>query len=232
MTAKKTSPLTARKRPARLALAGMRTGLPWSDGKKVIEGEELVVTRRKIAVGLAGMKETRATAAEMHKSNSMQLLRMFRKHPIAHGLPDVLGPLLLHKAVELHAAALKGIPGSKEHLITFRRLAKRMGSLGPRDLLLDGERQAINQAIRETGHVRLRSEITAVAALGRHTAEVVLPKGTSLELEALSDGRDFVMTEGTRVRIASEDLGKLKPCRRPAPSPDLVAEEEPSFGSL
>lgn len=207
MTAKKTlSPLAARKRPARLALAAMRQG-PWSDGKKVLEGEDLVAARRRISVGLAGMKDVRATAAEMHKSNSMTLLKLMRRRPAAHGLPEALGALLRQKSDEMHASAMKHIPGSKEHLISFRRLAKRLGVLDRRDLPLDGERQAIIRSILEAGHVRLRADCTVLASMGRHGVEVTLPRGTRLDLEERSDHRDFVMTDGTPVRLAEKDLG-------------------------
>lgn len=218
MAAKTRAPLAERKRPARLALANMRSGLPWSDGKKIIEGEELVATRRRLARNLAGLAEARATPEELRKSNSMQLLRLLRRNPAAHGLPSAMGELLRKKAVEMHALAKRGVPASEHHLVSFRRLARKMGSIDRLELIGDRELQAISEAIRLCGHVRLRREITATGATGRHCSEIVLARGTRLALEEHSDGRDFVTADGKPVRIAERDLGQLKPCRRPEPA--------------
>lgn len=206
-----------RKLAMRMQLAAMRGSTVWSDGKKVLRGEELVKARRQLVHRLARGPESAVPAGQYRVSNSMQMLRMYLKNPRIHDLPAGLGAILRDRCREFSGAVSYNAPGTANHLTQFRRMAIRIGAIRPGEFAPERERHFLQRRLYDAPAIR--------ACHDDVTAEV-RQEGGSFEAELLGKGERLTRLEGENslwtkddgtivsvARLEPEDFTSARPSR-------------------
>ncbi|MEY8800247.1 hypothetical protein AB9K35_08025 [Leisingera sp. XS_AS12] len=197
-----------RKLAARLLMNDLRKARQrgrWSDGNRLFDGEEI-----EELIGKLSRKLINDTADKRPRiprfSNALAGLSLVRRNPAIHGLPEKAPALLAERARKTYGCALSGTPGSMDHFVFSRRLARRAGSVERTELLLDQERAAFTRRLSRPGTVIIRS------ACFEFTDGEPVPAGT--RLTGTGHGSWFD-AQGREAEISPENLvaTQCKPVR-------------------
>ena len=136
-----------RKLAARLQMNELRKARKrgiWSDGNRIYRGAEIDERIGELSRRLINdIDEKRSVVRRF--SNAMSALSMIRRKPEIHNLPKAMPDMLAARARNTYVGALRHTPGSLDHFILARRLARKVGSLSARDYPFGAERERLER---------------------------------------------------------------------------------------
>lgn len=207
---------TERKTAARLMIKMARTHGVWTDGNRIYRGAELDDLLRKAVNKLVNDVENRRETPH-RLANAMSGLRLIRNKPAVHRLPEAVPAMLAARAKSLLGGAISGQPGTLDHFLLARRLARKVGSISRTELLLPLERRALGQAIDRAAVVMTTDRIIL-------DDDEICQAGVRLRRDI--DGL-LVSPEGGILSTSGEHLiGLMKPVRSKNSTPETVREPE------
>lgn len=151
--------LQERKMAKRLHLRDLKAAAKkgvWSDGNRIFRLPEINTIKKALIHRLASDAQEQRPKAPRH-GNTVSSLRLIRKSPSIHGLPEGdIASMMRVRAQKTFSGAVRGTPGSMDHFLLARRYARRLGSLGRHDLMLDQEVRAEKEALARQCAVELK----------------------------------------------------------------------------
>lgn len=196
-----------RKLAARLQMDDLRKARQrgiWSDGNRIYRGAE--IDERISALSRRLINDTEPKRDVVHRfSNAMSALAMIRRKPEIHDLPQEMPDMLAARARNTYVGALRETPGSLDHFVLARRLARKVGSLSARDYPIGEERERLERAFdKPVAFVLPRAvETNGISIQGEEEALKKIEAGTRL----FGRGGDFwTCPNGSEVEISGYTL--------------------------
>ncbi|MFG6080378.1 hypothetical protein ACEUZ9_000928 [Paracoccus litorisediminis] len=196
-----------RKLAARILMSDLRKARKrgfWSDGNRVFRGEE--IDEMIVKLGDRMINDTDARRPGIHRfANAMSALALIRRKPAIHSLPEGGPEMLVQRARNTYRGAIAQAPGSQEHFLLARRLARKIGGVGKDEMLLGREREFLERRFEHAHAALLKTGDMA------YKDGALIPKGTRLIMVDDCDWRD---AKGRRTDISARMLvGHADPVR-------------------